>query len=140
MTTIGWSCKLSLKEFKILQKLCDNAFNCDEFRQIDIKRGRNFTELDGAEIKLSKLILDYVLSAYSMYKDTKAKSIPIDYEYIGKNLDAIEKIHSTLTCPKMYYISRCIGEEQIDEGDKDLSVPLFLCEQKRKLIKNKDNM
>ena len=139
MTTIGWSCELSLKEFRILQKLCNKAFDCDEFREINIKQGRKFTELEGAEINLSKLILDYVLSAYSIYKDTQTKTIPIDYEYVSKNLDIIENIHSTLTYPDMYCISRYIGKKQIDEGDKDIEIPLFLCNQKRELIKDKNN-
>ncbi|MDD7313157.1 MAG: hypothetical protein PUH03_02225 [bacterium] len=137
MTIIGWNCELTRPEFKVIGKLCDNAFDLDWDHQISVKRGKTYTRIEGASIKLLQKILEYTLSAYDIYNSSKTKTIPIDYEYIGKNLQAIKDAYDIVCNPRMYYVSRYIGDKKIDEADENLDIPLFLCEERYEPIKPK---
>ena len=139
MTIIGMHCFLSEEEYKVVGNLCNHAFRFNLDNQIKVKKGKIYTRIEGAEIKLLQQILEYILSAFSIYQDSKTKTIPIDYEYVSKNLQTIKDAQVTLCNPEMYYVSYSVGGKEINEADENLGVPLFLCEQKYTPIKQKED-
>ena len=137
MTTICWHCDLTSEEYEIVKELTDDAFRINRNLQIKKKKGIEYTTVVDENITLMQIIFKYILSAYTFYDESKIKTIPINYEYVGQNIQKIKQISSKLHKPQMFYVSRYIGEKQIDEGDDDLPIPLFLCDVKYEPIKDK---
>lgn len=137
MTTICWRCDLTSEEYEIVKELTDDAFRVSRNHQIKKKKGIEYTTIVDENITLMQIIFKYILSAYTFYDESKIKTIPINYEYVGQNIQKIKQISSKLHKPQMFYVSRYIGEKQIDEGDDDLPMPLFLCDEKYEPIEDK---
>lgn len=105
MTKYCSCCDLSAEEYDIIKELSDDALSFDESVQIAIKKGKEDIRIYDVQIKLLKRILEYVLSVYSLYIESKIKTIPIDYEYIDKNLHKIVNVYIKLNYPQNVLVS-----------------------------------